>query len=371
MIDSQIKEFTGNSKKAKWWFATIYENEWENWKKLLENPKVEFAVWQTEQCPKTDKLHYQAVWKFKNSDRFDWVKKQLPTVHLEHVKSPEAAVKYCQKEDTRVDGPFQKGEWINGNNKRARNAEEFNEAVRSGASLKQLTELDMGRVERNYKGIKFIQSLTRPKSHAGGRTVIVLWGKAGSGKSDYAFRKYPDAYIFPQSASFTHIDGYDGEPVAIIDDITDERGVVGIKFDMLLKLLGDQPYRTNWRGCPCWWNPRLVIITSNYPPSEWYPNIRNQSRGALVRRLQWIIQVGPNTLTRGRERIGLPSLEDIIEYDRRREFAADIIARAWKQRRVGNPHSAEHQQRVGAKNAETQNDAPEVPVDLEAQRARS
>lgn len=326
--------FVGNSKKAMWWFFTIFENDFENWKKLLENPKVEYAVWQLEEAPDTGKEHFQACLKFKTSDRFDWIKKQLPQSHIEHCKSPEAAIKYCKKAESRVDGPWEHGTYKNGNGKRIREREEFDDAVRNGATLRELAELNLGRVERGYKGIKFVQSLTRPKSHAGGRTVILLWGEAGTGKSDYAFRQYPDAFLFPQSASFTHIDGYDGEAVAIIDDITDDQGRVRIPFDVLLKFLGDQPYRSNWRGCPCWWNPRVVVITANYHWQHWYPDIRPESRGALGRRIDLSFNVSRNTFNFGNLPIKLPDITELMEHDRLvLPTAASTIQRAWRHTR--------------------------------------
>jgi len=54
-------------------------------------------------------LHYQGMMILKKKDRLSGVKKWLPTAHLEGMKSEPDSLAYCQKEETRVEGPWQVG----------------------------------------------------------------------------------------------------------------------------------------------------------------------------------------------------------------------------------------------------------------------
>lgn len=53
--------------------------------------------------------HFQMLLNFKNARSFEGMKKLFPTAHIEKAKCLKQAVKYCQKMDTRIDGP-----WISG-----------------------------------------------------------------------------------------------------------------------------------------------------------------------------------------------------------------------------------------------------------------
>lgn len=66
-------------------------------------------VYQFEKGEKCGTEHIQLYGYYKNARSFTSVKKVFERAHIEVCKSPKEAVKYCQKDDTRLKGPFIKG----------------------------------------------------------------------------------------------------------------------------------------------------------------------------------------------------------------------------------------------------------------------
>jgi len=88
-------------KSSRWQF-TAYEDQWSLFEKMP--PGIVEWGWQKEQCPKTQKLHYQGYLRTPAQVRFSALKKILPGVHLEVAKNWQALVNYCGKIETRVAG---------------------------------------------------------------------------------------------------------------------------------------------------------------------------------------------------------------------------------------------------------------------------
>jgi len=88
-------------KSARWAF-TAYEPQY----KLLEvmPPGVAEWGWQEEQCPTTNRKHYQGFMRLTQQQRFAWMKKTFPGLHVEIAKDWNALINYCMKVETRVDG---------------------------------------------------------------------------------------------------------------------------------------------------------------------------------------------------------------------------------------------------------------------------
>lgn len=84
------------------WAFTAFE---EQWGLFREMPDI-VAEWgyQTEECPKTGKRHYQGYLRTRTQQRFSALKKVLPGVHLEPARNWDALLAYCKKTDTRVEG---------------------------------------------------------------------------------------------------------------------------------------------------------------------------------------------------------------------------------------------------------------------------
>ncbi len=102
----------GNTTKgirARIWFVTINKpskKDYDIFKKYIDTC-VKY-VWQTERGESGTK-HIQGTIEFKNAKTFRSVKKSLPRAHIEKSRNILASFEYCQKSETRLDGPFTKG----------------------------------------------------------------------------------------------------------------------------------------------------------------------------------------------------------------------------------------------------------------------
>lgn len=118
------------------------------------------------------------------------MKKKDPIAHFEPVKKENGAAKYCLKEDTRVEGPWEFGK------KPLNPADKVDwEEVRTLAKEGKLEDVDPGIYVRYYNNLRRIE-----KDHmvcegeADECKGIWIYGVAGAGKSRYARDNYPGAY---------------------------------------------------------------------------------------------------------------------------------------------------------------------------------
>ena len=97
--------------------------------------------------------------------------------------------------------------------------------------------------------------------------VRVYVGPTGCGKTSSVVEEFPDVWFKPDGAWF---DGYSGQPYVVFDDFHGERDC-GISFPFLLRLLDRYRMVVPVKGAFANWVPRVIIITSNYSPEQWYP----------------------------------------------------------------------------------------------------
>lgn len=88
-------------KSSRWQF-TAYEPQWGFFTTMP--PGVAEWGWNTEICPETNRKHYQGYLRLTQQQRFAWLRKLIPGVHVEVAKNWDALVNYCKKEDTRAPG---------------------------------------------------------------------------------------------------------------------------------------------------------------------------------------------------------------------------------------------------------------------------
>jgi len=93
---------TDRQTKSSRWAFTAYEDQWSLFETMP--PGIAEWGWNAEICPKTNRRHYQGYLRLTQQQRFAWLRKLLPGVHIEVSKNWEALKQYCQKEETRIPG---------------------------------------------------------------------------------------------------------------------------------------------------------------------------------------------------------------------------------------------------------------------------
>lgn len=193
--------------------------------------------------------------------------------------SPAQNRKYCRKQEEEDHGCFVEfGTCPGGTGHRS----DLNELVQSIKSGKRRSEIaaEHGKCFIRYsRGINALRMFyTEPRTWQ--TKNVVLYGKTGSGKTRKAWEELcqKDAFFYPGSGWF---DGYDEHENVIFDDF----GGSEFKITYLLKLLDRYPMKVPIKGSFVEWVPKQIVITSNYPPEEWYPNAKDEHKAALLRRI--------------------------------------------------------------------------------------
>jgi len=260
--------------QCKCWLLTIFgELSW-------KPPKNKFCIWQKEKCPKTGKLHLQVYIEFGKQIRFIKLQEILPVgTHIEMRKGTrEDAIKYCSKQDTRVEGPWEEGTRENKQGER----NDLNEL--KGKKIEEVIETNYGAFIKFHKGIEKALLLSiKPRDFQ--TELYILWGAAGTGKTRYVFDNEKDIYMKPEGMWF---DGYIGQEVALFDDFNPE----DISITLLLKLADRYPMMVPIKGGFVQWRPKRLYITSNIFWVKWY-DYNEPLLKALKRRItkEWEVKM--------------------------------------------------------------------------------
>ncbi len=187
------------------------------------------------------------------------------------------------KEDTRVEGPWEFGDDSNipeGQGARS-DLQAVKRAIDDGASEAQLWEEHFEqctrymRSFRDYKRIKTVKRLWEME-------IITCVGATGTGKTRWAYENYPGLYSLPPKGTQTWWNGYDGQPVVLIDEMYGNR----FSYGFLLMLLDRYPLQVPVHGTQVHFISRTIIFTSNSHPRDWFDAIKFPfANGPLQRRL--------------------------------------------------------------------------------------
>lgn len=224
--------------------------------------------------------HLQGYLELPKQMRFKRVKASLPRAHLEpRYGSAKSASDYCKK------GEQTKDEWEKDGIKGihyGKNADVFEEGeisqqgkrtdiARFVDSIKQgLSTIDV--IERHpVEFVKYTKAYDRIRMEYAREdrefekpTVIVHYGKAGTGKTRTAYEE-PDLYLVPQNNS-QWFDGYHGQEAIMYDDYSGQTDV-----EYFLKLIDGYKFALPIKGGFTWKQWTTVYITSNFHPETWYP----------------------------------------------------------------------------------------------------
>lgn len=233
-------------------------------------------------------IHWQGFLVFKRSQRLSYAKKCLPRAHFEMRKGTrEQADNYCDKDDTRLKGPYVNGACkIQG---QRTDLQAMKELIDNGASEIVVAEANFSCWANNYKAFNRYAMLKR-KRQCFEKQVIWLFGETGTGKSRKAYEMAPDAFWKQPGTKWW--DGYDGEEDIILDDFRIEH----FKISTLLRLFDRYPLSVECKGSSVPFLAKRIIITAPVRPQQmWKQNEYDPSRegklAQLFRRITLIEEV--------------------------------------------------------------------------------
>lgn len=252
---------------------------------LLNTFECKFNIYQLEKGENGTE-HAQGYVVFDGNRRLSAVRKILERGHFEVARGRhEQCVEYCSKVETRVAGPWTRGE--HGKSGQRSDLLDAAARVRAGNMRRVADELPAVFI-RYWRGLAELRRRVVPPARREGCSGFVYIGGAGVGKT---FRVWEEAevrggglYCPIVTDSKIWFDGYDGERSILLDDFTGK----GVEFTLLLRILDVYPLQVEVKGGSVAAEWDRVYITSNLDVVEWWDRAYayGAQRAALERRFE-------------------------------------------------------------------------------------
>lgn len=233
------------------------------WEKL--SPKAKYLIFQLEKG-ENGTPHFQGYCELTRRTRFNPIKALIPTAHIEPRRGSQAQAKeYASKADTRVEGPFEFGEFIENEPGKRNDVIAFRDAILAGKRKRELLEEFPSSLQRYPRFVEFCRS-TQPPAPRDNLQVVLLWGEPGTGKTRYVYdnTNIDELYKVPIGKDLW-FDGYDGQGTLLMDDFTGE-----MRLAHLLQLLDRYPMQVPVKGSFTDLKATTIYVTSNKHPKDWY-----------------------------------------------------------------------------------------------------
>lgn len=233
---------------------------------------VKYTIWQKEKGENGTE-HFQGYVSFSKPMRMAALKKISRTAHWETRKGTEQqCIDYCSKEETRIDGPWEKGERpAPGKRNDLLVAISM---IDSGSTMKDVATVHPSVYVKHVRGLTSYERIMAPRRTSAPQ-VIVVYGPTGTGKSQFCREQSPDAYWKAPGTEW--FDDYDGKADIIIDEFYG-----WIPYSNLLRILDMNPVMLGTKGAHVNLNCKRIFITSNQSPAKWFPRM---NFGPLRRRI--------------------------------------------------------------------------------------
>lgn len=226
---------------------------------------VRYAIFQLEQGEKGT-LHYQGYVELTRPQRLSWMKGNLlRRAHWENRRGTRVQARdYCQKEESRVEGPWEVGDWLAGGQGARTDITALKRRVTKGDNIRDIIFDDCS----NHQQARFVQ-LLKGLSPIGkdyvAKEVRWYWGPTGTGKTRAAMQESSDDVWFA-NLDASWFDGYIGQKDVLIDDIRAKNW----PYVLMLRLLDGYKLRLPVKGGFTIWEPERIWITAPLKPESLY-----------------------------------------------------------------------------------------------------
>lgn len=287
---------------------------------LKEHAKVARFCFQLEKAPDTGRLHLQGYVGLKNGTTmtFDSCRANLfanvsgSVCWIKQARAPKEAFEYCEKEKSRVAGPWKHGEKPKPGSRT--DLKQFVADAKAKLPLAELQEKHMSIEAHSMKYFDRVIQRTRSDPVRRFKTrCVIWWGDAGTGKT-YRVKQWVEQELkmdwnehvyCPMVAGDgkqTWWDGYAGQHIVFFDEFAPKC----MPISLFKNLAGnDTPVKVQTKGGSVQFRALWLVLCSNGNPRTWWGMDKPENdheKKAVARRVtecKWF-QYGP---------IGLADLE--------------------------------------------------------------
>jgi len=252
--------------KGRFWCFTSYDTDGHP---PFDNQLTVYITYQKERCPTTQRLHWQGYIELRTAATRATVKSILGSdgAHCELARGGDAAIDYCHKEETRVEGPFEFGERGGPIGGRRTDLDAVAERVRRPGGLDWVVNNVPAMYIKYHRGIHALRNhFIGVRDPATPPDVRVYHGPSGAGKTRAVYDEQKHLGIYQKDGS-KWWDGYDGQGCILMDDWA---GSDAVPPTELLKILDRYPHRVETKGGYVVLGPAIIILTSMISHEEWY-----------------------------------------------------------------------------------------------------
>jgi len=250
-----------------------------------------YKVWQYEKGKKGT-LHLHCLLYYKNARI--WPKKRFPTARIEIPRDLGDCIRYCQKEKTRIEGPWEVGECPAQG--RRKDLEAIAEDISKGKGLNEIANENPKEFIRYHRGLQALKEAhMKPRDPETPMEVCWIFGNAGNGKTRFAYESHIGEEIYMKENN-KWWNGYAQQDIIIWDDFCTPISGVGnheASLRFFLRITDRYPAQGETKGGTIQINSKIMYITCEHPPELVFGGTENESKQCM-RRINKIVKINDN-----------------------------------------------------------------------------
>jgi len=256
------------------------EVQGEIWK-AMHPQMIKYMCYQYERG-ESGTLHVQGMVLWTQSISTQNAKRRIgQNAHVEIARDVEASRGYCMKEDTRVHGPYEIGEYERHQGK-SKALVEIEKMVKNGKPDSEIAEKYFQEYVRHHRGIAAARlALTTSQTAYTPKRVFLFWGPPGKGKTYFVTKTLNLTCLYVKDPTNKWWDGYEGQENVMVDEFPGTLSALDWK-----RILGELNITLETKGGTVRNKVKNIFLTSNYSLDGMFEKAKQVDRDAIYRRIE-------------------------------------------------------------------------------------